>query len=63
MVTPALGAKELARLPRQVECHFVEEDPEIAARLREVANVEGNGVTCTINDGDISTQSGVAKLR
>jgi three-Cys-motif partner protein len=48
-------AKELAKLPRQVECYFVEEDPEVAARLREVANVEGNGVTYTINDGEIST--------
>jgi three-Cys-motif partner protein len=48
-------AKELAKLPRQVECHFVEEDPEVAARLREVAAVEGTGVAYTIDDGDIST--------
>ena len=48
-------AKELANLPRQVECHFVEEDPAVAARLREAAVVEGSGVTYTINDGDIST--------
>ena len=47
-------AKELAKLPRQVECYFVEEDPEVAARLREVANVDGKGVTYTINDGEIS---------
>ena len=48
-------AKELANFPRQVECHFVEEDPEVAARLRDVAAVEGSGITYTINDGDIST--------
>lgn len=32
-------AKELAvmRSPRRVECHFVEDDPVLVARLREVA--------------------------
>lgn len=42
-------AKEMAHFPRQVECHFVEEDPETGARLREVAAAEGAGVTYTIN--------------
>jgi hypothetical protein len=44
--------RQIARLLLQLECYFVEEDP---ARLREVANVEGKGVTYTINDGEIST--------
>jgi three-Cys-motif partner protein len=48
-------AKEMANFPRRVECHFVEEDPEVAARLRDVAAAEGSGITYTINDGDIST--------
>lgn len=49
-------AKELASLsrPRKVECHFVEDEAETVARLREVANAEGDGVTYTITDGDIS---------
>ena len=48
-------AKEMANFPRRVECHFVEEDPEVAARLRDVAAAEASGITYTINDGDIST--------
>lgn len=48
-------AREMADLPRRVECHFVEEDPAVAVRLREVAAKEGTGVTYTIDDGDIST--------
>ncbi|GAB2677473.1 three-Cys-motif partner protein TcmP [Kribbella swartbergensis] len=50
-------ARELARLrpPRQVECHFVEDDAETVARLREVAEREGDGVAYTITDDDIST--------
>ncbi|MCW2855450.1 MAG: hypothetical protein JWR52_1065 [Marmoricola sp.] len=49
-------AKELASMssPRQVECHFVENDPATAARLQEVANDEGVGVTYTITDGNVS---------
>lgn len=48
-------AREMAHFPRQVECHFVEADPKITQRLREVAAEEGAGVTYTVNDGDIST--------
>ena len=48
-------AREMARFPRKIECHFVEEDPKTVARLREVAATEGAGVTYTISDGDIST--------
>lgn len=47
-------AREVAPFPRRVECHFVEEDPTVAARLRAVAAAEGQGVTYTIDDGDIS---------
>ncbi|WP_082581909.1 three-Cys-motif partner protein TcmP [Arthrobacter sp. Soil761] len=47
-------AKELATLPRKVECHFVENDPETVARLRDVAAAEGEGVTYTITDENIS---------
>jgi len=47
-------AREVAPFPRRVECHFVEEDPTVAARLRAVAAAEGQGVAYTIDDGDIS---------
>ena len=49
-------AKELAafRSPRQVECHFVEDDPKTVAKLREVAEADGDGVVYTITDDDIS---------
>lgn len=49
-------AHELAAMsrPRQVECHFVEDDPKTVARLREVVAAEGADVTNTITDGDIS---------
>lgn len=47
-------AKELATLNRNVECHFVENDTETATRLREVAAREGEGVTYTITDDNIS---------
>lgn len=49
-------AKELAEMnsPRQVECHFVEDDEETVARLRAVAEDEGDGVVYTITDDDIS---------
>lgn len=43
------------RSPRTLELHFVEADPKVATRLREVAAVEGIGVTYTIDAGDIST--------
>jgi three-Cys-motif partner protein len=51
-------AKELAALsrPRQVECHFVENDGESVAKLREVVEAEGDGVTYTITDENISKQ-------
>ena len=49
-------AKELAimRSPRKVECHFVEDDADTVARLRKVAEAEGDGVTHTITDDNIS---------
>ncbi|BEP13991.1 hypothetical protein acdb102_23020 [Acidothermaceae bacterium B102] len=49
-------AKELAgmRSPRKVELHFVEDDEETVAKLRSVAEAEGEGVAYTITDGDIS---------
>jgi three-Cys-motif partner protein len=49
-------AKELAamRRPRKVELHFVEDDEEMVARLRAVAEAEGEGVDYTITDDDIS---------
>lgn len=49
-------AKELAAMqsPRSVELHFVEDDAKTVARLREVAEAEGEGVAYTITDGDIS---------
>lgn len=48
-------AKELAALNRKVECHFVENDTETAARLRAVVAMEGQGVTHTVTDDNIST--------
>lgn len=47
-------AKELAALNRTVECHFVENDAQTVARLRDVAAAEGEDVTFTITDGSIS---------
>lgn len=47
-------AKELAALNRKVECHFVEDDAETVARLRDVAAAEGVGVTYTITDDNIA---------
>lgn len=49
-------AQELAKMatPRNVECHFVEDDADTVARLRVVAAAEANGVKHTIHDGDIS---------
>lgn len=47
-------AKELAALNRKVECHFVEDDAETVARLRDVATAEGDGVTYTITDDNIA---------
>ncbi|MCW2738886.1 three-Cys-motif partner protein TcmP [Nocardioides sp.] len=48
-------AKAHAGMPRTVECHFVEEDADTIAALRTVVEDEGDGVTVTVNDGDIST--------
>lgn len=52
-------AHELAAMasPRQVELHFVEQDPDTAAKLRGVVATEGAGIDPepTITDGDIST--------
>jgi len=49
-------ARELAALsrPRKVELHFVEDDEETVAKLRAVAEAEGDGIDYTITDGDIS---------
>lgn len=49
-------AKELAKMtrPRRVELHFVEDAEDTVARLRAVAEAEGDGVEYTITDGDIS---------
>jgi three-Cys-motif partner protein len=41
--------------PRQVELHFVEQDPDAVAKLRKVVEDEGKGLTITVDDGDIST--------
>ena len=49
-------AKELAAMarPRKVELHFVEDDEETVAKLRAVAEAEGEDVEYTITDDDIS---------
>lgn len=49
-------AKELGamRNPRTVELHFVEDDADTVAQLREVAKAEGDGVNYSITDDDIS---------
>lgn len=47
-------AHEMADYPRRIECHFVEQDPDTVARLRQVVADEGAGVAVTITDGDIS---------
>lgn len=47
-------AHELARFPRKLELHFVEQDPDTVAQLRKVVEAEGADVTTTITDGDIS---------
>lgn len=49
-------AHELAAMssPRQVELHFVEQDPVTVAKLRNVVAADGNGLTVTVDDGDIS---------
>jgi three-Cys-motif partner protein len=49
-------AKELAAMsrPRNVELHFVEDDEETVAKLRAVAEAEGENVEYTITDEDIS---------
>lgn len=50
-------AHELAamRSPRQIELHFVEQDPDTVRRLREVVEAEGRGIVATVHDGDISS--------
>lgn len=49
-------ADELAamRSPRQVELHFVEDDAATVVKLRKVVEAEGDGLTVTVDDGDIS---------
>jgi len=47
-------AQEMAHFPRRIECHFVEQDPTTVARLRKVVAAEGDGITVTVSDGDIS---------
>jgi len=52
-------AHELAAMnsPRQLELHFVEQDPQTVAKLRHVVDSEGAGLDPepTVTDGDIST--------
>lgn len=48
-------AKKYAPMPRNVELHFVEDDPDTIAKLRHVVEEEGDGIRVTVNDGDIST--------
>ncbi len=47
-------AHELAGFPRKLELHFVEDDAATVARLREVIQLEGSGVTASVTDGDIA---------
>lgn len=49
-------AKELAAIirPRKVELHFVEDAADTVAKLRAVAEAEGEGVDYTVTDDDIS---------
>ncbi len=47
-------AHELAKLPRKLELHFVEDDAKTVAQLRKVVEAEGTDVKTTITDGDIS---------
>lgn len=47
-------AHKHAPMPRNVELHFVEQDPDTVAKLRKVIEDEGDGVTVTVTDGDIS---------
>lgn len=48
-------AHELAKLPRKLELHFVENDLETVEKLRAVVAKEGQCVKVTVTDGDIST--------
>lgn len=48
-------AQKYAPMPRAVELHFVEQDADTIERLREVVEDEGDGITVTVDDGDIST--------
>lgn len=49
-------AHELAAMKssRKMELHFVEQEPETVAKLRSVVDAEGQGLTVTVDDGDIS---------
>jgi three-Cys-motif partner protein len=47
-------AREMANIPRNIECHFVEDDQDTVARLREIVDDEGAGVAATVTDGDVS---------
>jgi three-Cys-motif partner protein len=47
-------AREHASMPRRVELHFVENDEDTVAKLREVISAEGYGIDVTVTDGDIS---------
>lgn len=53
-------AHELAAMasPRQVELHFVEDDPDTVAKLRQVIAAESKGLEPqpTVTDGDISNE-------
>jgi three-Cys-motif partner protein len=47
-------AHELAGVPRRLELHFVEDDPDTVATLQEVVAQAGAGVAVTVTDDDIS---------
>lgn len=49
-------AHALAKIPRQLECHFVENDPGTVAKLRAVIAAEGQGVVHTVYDRDIAEE-------
>lgn len=51
-------ARELGamKLPRYLECHFVESNRQCVARLEEIAAADGGGVTHTITKAKISKE-------
>ena len=47
-------ARDLARLPRRLECYFVEDDPEVYATLLKVVAKEGAGLSVETLLGKVS---------